>query len=479
MLKAFLKDSALYGTANMLARGIQILLVPFYTHTLLPEDYGVIDMMMLVGTIASSVLTLEISAGMARSYADADEGPDRASYTSTALWVTIGSALIVVAVAMLWPGAGHLMIGDMPSSVFRVAALAIAAQMVFGLLSVHLQYARRVIPFVVAILLLTVAQSGLGVILVLWAKLGVIGVFYGQVAGYVLACAVAGFAARGALRSRFDRARFREMVSYSAPLVLSAIGSHLLLLGDRVIIDIKLGLDDVGIYGIGARISGTVSLLLAGFSSALGPLIYSRYKEPETPGHLARMLRMLLVLVLPMLGGLSIFSEEIVWVIAPPAYKEAATVIPILTLAAIIGACANFAPGLALARKTRVIAVIMLFTALENVVLNFALIPSMGVRGAAVATLISSATPLTIALIASQRLYPAPHRWGWLLAALAVTVLGWVCSFAVDRTTLGLGLDLAFKAAIWLAASTASALMLLDRHDLALMRERVRRFFKR
>jgi O-antigen/teichoic acid export membrane protein len=119
--------------------------------------------------------------------------------------------------------------------------------------------------------------------------------------------------------------------------------------------------------------------------------------------------------------------------------------------------------------------VIMLFTALENVILNFALIPSMGVRGASVATLISAATGFTVGMIASQRLYPVPHRWSRLAGALAATVLGWVGSFAVDDMDVGLAAVLVLKGAIWLAAAISSSLLLLERHDLGLLRDRLQR----
>src|SRR5262245_14107507 len=143
MLKAFLKDSALYGGANILARGIQIALVPLYTRVLVPNDYGVIDMMMVAGTVAQSLVTLEIAWGVARAHGDAKTPAERAAYASTAFWFTVAAAIVVSLTAFLGGGLGTWLIGSRPASVFRVASVAIACQFVFGILSVHLRFELR------------------------------------------------------------------------------------------------------------------------------------------------------------------------------------------------------------------------------------------------------------------------------------------------------------------------------------------------
>jgi O-antigen/teichoic acid export membrane protein len=66
------------------------------------------------------------------------------------------------------------------------------------------------------------------------------------------------------------------------------------------------------------------------------------------------------------------------------------------------------------------------------------LIPVFGIIGAALATMLGSATLFGAHMVLSQRLYPAPHRWGPMataaLAAVALAVVvPWLSLDGVTR----------------------------------------------
>ena len=64
-----------------------------------------------------------------------------------------------------------------------------------------------------------------------------------------------------------------------------------------------------------------------------------------------------------------------------------------------------FAPGLHIKNKTKYIPLIVIFSALVNICLNYLLIPIYGLLGAAIATLISVLCNNIIHFIVSQKLY--------------------------------------------------------------------------
>ena len=57
-----------------------------------------------------------------------------------------------------------------------------------------------------------------------------------------------------------------------------------------------------------------------------------------------------------------------------------------------------------------------------NIALNFALIPPLGMLGAAWAHLVAYALMIVLTLIVSQRVYPIPYDWGRIAKASAVAV---------------------------------------------------------
>lgn len=475
MLKAFLKDSAVYGFANMFTRAIQLLLVPLYTRVLAPSDYGSVDMMIVVAAVAMSILTLEVAQGMARAYGDTQDPEARAVFASTALWVTAAAAALLVAVAVLGAPLAPWVLGPGLTGPFQVALLAIAAQLMFNLFLTELRFEMRPAMYGAVSVLFTLVSNVVAVLLVVSADSGVIGVFWGQLVGYLVAGAVAAIATRRAFRLAFDPARAREMLVYSTPLVFSVIGGHVAMLTDRVAIKGYLGLHDVGVYGIGARIASTVGLLLSAFAASLSPLILTRYREQATPRHIARLYRVFLLLMLPILVGLALFSREIVQILATEAYYEAADVIALLSLAVMFSGMNMFTPGMEIARKTRLLAVIMVTTGFLNVGLNVALVPALGVKGSALATLISAGVGFSVAMFASQKLYPVPHRWRILGIAVGIAAVAGLGGIALGRADLEIWLAITVKAVVWLACCGALVLTLLDRDDLQILKDRARR----
>jgi O-antigen/teichoic acid export membrane protein len=115
-----------------------------------------------------------------------------------------------------------------------------------------------------------------------------------------------------------------------------------------------------------------------------------------------------------------LFSGWILRIIATPVFYAADGIVPVVVLFAVFSSMWVFAPGLVLAKRTRVIAGINIAAAAVNTVLVFSLVPRFGLMGAAVGTAISFFGAFATLMVLSQRAYPAPHRWLKLSAAFAV-----------------------------------------------------------
>ena len=78
-----------------------------------------------------------------------------------------------------------------------------------------------------------------------------------------------------------------------------------------------------------------------------------------------------------------------------------------------------FSPGIGIAKKTHLIIWINVLTGLLNILLNYLLIPKMGIKGAGMATMLSYFVFFSAFSIVSQRFYPIPHNWGKIFIAVA------------------------------------------------------------
>src|SRR4051812_16977894 len=106
MIKKVLHDSSFYIIASFLTRGINILLLPLYTHILAPKDYGDIDMLYTFAAIINLVIALEISQALGRYLPDNPEEASQTPYISTGFWFTI-LVFILFGIVMI-AGAPHV-----------------------------------------------------------------------------------------------------------------------------------------------------------------------------------------------------------------------------------------------------------------------------------------------------------------------------------------------------------------------------------
>lgn len=431
MLRQFLRDSALYGAASILTRSISLLLVPVYTRVLVPGDYGVVDILTVVAAFAMVTVALEIAQAVARYFPDTTDPKRRAGYASTSLWFSIGgySLFLVAVVVFADPLSALLLEADSLAGVFRTAAVATWFTGLFYLAQSQLRYSLRPKPYVAASLIFSVASMATSVLFVVLLRQGVVGVIYGQVAGGVIGLAVALWYSRDVYRFRFDADSLREMLRFSVPLVPSSVAVMVTLYIDRIIIGQLMTLSDVGLFGIGYRLASLSGLLMVGFVSALTPLVYTHYREPGTPRELARIFRVFVALAMLFCLGLALFARDILAVVTTPQYVAGAIVVPLMAPAMLLAGMYIFAPGLGIAKKTTVIAVINIAAALMNTVLNVALVPVLGILGASLATFLSSATVFGATMVVSQRLYPVPHDW----RRLGLAVAGAVTLFVVGE----------------------------------------------
>jgi O-antigen/teichoic acid export membrane protein len=477
LVARFLRDSAIYGASSVIARSISLLLLPFYTRVLSPGDYGIVDLVTVFASLVNLTVALEVSQGLARHLPDAESNADKAAFASTALWFTIGAYTVFAAIAWALPGVFARLVFDSEQQIgmLRLAVALIWANGIFYLVQGQLRWDLRPVEHTVVNTVFTVVAIGSTVMLVLAYGLGAAGVIIGQTIGYLAGCALALVYARDRFRAAFDWDRCRQMLSYSVPLVPSSVAVFVAGYVDRIAIKELLTLHDVGIYGVSYRLASPMLLVLGGFQSAMTPLILTHYRDAATPGAVARMFSSFLALALAAWAALALFGREALIVFTTPTYYAAYALIPLLAPALILSGMYIFAPGLAIAKQTRIMGAIGIGNALVNTALNFLLIPRLGIAGAAVATLVSAGSAFAAFMILSQKRYPVPHDWVAISAAVSVTA-GVILVNAVWLDAYGLSAGLAVaKGILFLVALIVSTLALVGIGGLQTMGRYLRR----
>jgi len=167
----------------------------------------------------------------------------------------------------------------------------------------------------------------------------------------------------------------------------------------------------------------------------------------------ARTLTLLAVLGGALVAGGALFAREglrLVSAISGRDWGGAEPAVGPLALAVLLGAMILVVQtGAFIARRTGAVALAMGAAAVVNVALNFALIPRLGITGAALATAAGFLTALAVLYAMAQRLSHIPYDVGKVLAALAFAAA--VALLAPHVETGAVWSDLLTKAGMLLA----------------------------
>jgi O-antigen/teichoic acid export membrane protein len=473
-LLRFFKHSLVYGGAQVLVRGVSLLLLPLYTRVLSPTDYGVMDIIGIAVTFLTTAISLEISQAVGRYYADTHDPERRRTVASTGLWFTVGAFASFSLLALLAsPWIARAMLStSADTDIVRVAAVGLFAQGVFYFTMEQLRWQVKPQHHALVALVGALTLVGATAVFVLVLHTGVIGVFYGQLVGNAPGVALALWYGREAYALRFDRRVLRKLLAFSVPLVPGTAAVVAAFMVDRIAVRSFMSLAELGLYGIAYRFATVISLVMIGVNGAFMPLVFRHHGEPSTPRTIADIFRYFVGLAATVFVSMSLFSGWILRAITTPKYYDAADVVPLVLLAVTFSSMSLFAPGLLIGKRTRTIAGINVAALILNAALVFSLVPFLGLAGAALGTTISFATAFAAQMLMSQRTYRVPHAWGRIAAAVTVAAVAVAAFWFGMRVAPESETSTSFVRELAVAATTVAVVLalLLRRADLDAVR---------
>jgi len=410
---------------TVLSQGVNIFLIPLYTRVLSPEDYGALDMLRVFGSICLLVVALEISQAFARFFSDENSREGKIEFASTALWHTVIAFLVFLILALAFQTELSKVIIGMPGyeNFFSLGLIWITINGIFLQVSMQFRYELRSKDYSIANIITFLITALFSVVLAYIYKWGLLGMITANIIGTGFGLVYSLVNVRHNIIFKVNTQKLKILLRYSIPLVPSGIAVFVNGYTDRIMINHFLSLEDVGLYGMGFRVSAIVSLLLVGFNRALSPLIINNYRKKETPEHIATIFRYFVALSLVFFACLTMFSYEILWLITTPDYYGGSKVVPFLVPAILLSQLYIFAPGIGIAKKTQITMYINLIGAMLNIALNYMLIPRFGFIGAGMATLISHLIIFIAKMRYSQKFYKIPFKWANTILCTCLVIL--------------------------------------------------------
>jgi len=424
------KESLVYGLAEIAARFITVFLVPIYTRIFTPADYGVLSLVTTTMYLVAIFVVLGLDSAAHRWFWDSEDSNERKSTLASWTWcqfVVASLFALLIFEASGW--LSHTIVGDNSAAIyFRISAFTVPLGVLNLVMTGWLRMHRR--PLATSIFTLTTALINIlsTVIFVIIFREGIKGVFKAQVISMSAGTVIAALVLRDWINPlRLQWERVRGMLRYSLPLVPGGLAVWVLSASDRYFVKFYTNTSEVGLYAIGGSLAAVVALGTQAFQTAWGPFALSIHKEQDAKQVYANALLAYSAICCFVSTAVGLFAPEAISLVATKKYLGASTVVGLLSVSYVVVGLRWIASiGPAIVKDSKPMAIAALMGAALNIAFNFALVPSMGKLGSAIATLVSQVLVSGYMFYRAQQLYRIPFRFAPTVAmfALSLIVLG-------------------------------------------------------
>ena len=235
------------------------------------------------------------------------------------------------------------------------------------------------------------------------------------------------------VKIRFDLKLWKEVMRYSAPLIIVGLGGMVNDVLSRLIYRHVVNLPqnqadhELGIFANIFRIALLVTILIQAFRMAAEPFFFNQSKDENAPKTYARVMKFFVIACCFMFLFIGLFLDIFRWIFITFANKrwaEGLDVVPLLALGNIfLGIYYNLSVWYKLTNKNMYGAFITICGAAITIVLNIVLIPILHYSGAAIATFSCYLFMMLSSYFLGQKYYPIPYAVKKLVAYLTLAVL--------------------------------------------------------
>lgn len=440
--KKFLEDGFFYSIPSILTRGITFLMLPIYTRALAPSEFGNFDLVIVISNLLQIVFTLEVTQALARFSTEHQDMRQKSEYISTGFLFTF---LVYMTFFMAinftnFPLEYLYLRTEIERFIFSIYLLSFGG---FYFLQNQLKWEMKSRLFAIVSLAVAGITACSTLYFVYILELKVIGMLLGLSVGYMSGSVMAFFYLSNLFTIKFNFVLLKELLGFSYPLAAAGV----LLWGmnsiDRLMITHFLGLTELGLYSFALKIAMMTPLLMIGFQTALGPLIYNKYKDPETRDQIAQIFISYVSFGLILCLLVTIFSDTIIDIIAPASFKITFDLVALLTFGTFIISLDIFTCGFGIQKKTVLLIPINVSAILMKLILNYLLMSHLELVGIAIANLIVATSIIIIKMKISQTLYFIPFHWSKvILLFMCVTIIIMIYFFFKDTAGFSIRITL-------------------------------------
>lgn len=416
------KNVLLFTLSSFGSKIISFLLVPLYTSVLSTGDYGTVDLINTTAQLLIPVLTLNMQDAVLRFCLDKKYKKEDVMSVSLRVNTLAGIGFGAVLLLLYFLNVIRL---DGVYIVFLYISYVAGA--LFNSLQMYLKADNKVTVLAIDGIINTLVACSLNFLLLMVIKLGVNGYMISYASGLIVADLYAWLAGKiytviknGVAQKRI----FKEMLVYSAPLIVNSLAWWINNASDRYILTGMRSVAENGVYSVSYKIPTILSTLTNIFYNAWSISAITEFDNDDSDGFMGNSYSAFSMMTLLACSTIMIVNIPLAKILYAKDFFVAWKCVPFLLAGAAFNALALFDGCLYTAvKRTGDVSKTTLIGAGVNTGLNFILIYFFGAIGAACATMVGYLTTFVMRTKGMSSFLHLKTNWIKHFASYALLIL--------------------------------------------------------
>jgi len=241
---------------------------------------------------------------------------------------------------------------------------------------------------------------------------------------------------------RFDFSIWKQMLKYAGPVMVAGVAFTVNEVFDKILLTEMLpgkkGEIEAGIYGACYKLALFMTLFGTAFRMGVEPFFFSHAKTEKPQKTYAQITNYFVILGSIILLGVVVFVEVLGKLfLSSEVYWEGLDIVPIVLLGSFcLGIYHNLSVWYKVTDQTKYGAYISSIGALITLAINIALIPKIGYRASALATLAAYGSMMLLSYYFGRKYYPIPYNMRKIIFYLSISIVFSILSFYVFHRNL-------------------------------------------
>lgn len=406
--KMFIENIFVYGLSNVLNKMVPFILLPIITR-MLPNasDYGFFNMYSLTIGFATPLAVLGIYDAMFREYFEKSSEQYKYDVTVTGRKIVLVTSIIIAAICIILSSElSKLFFGISDyNNIVILAGIGVLFSANKSPAQVPTRMENKKKTFLFTGLISSVLAYGVALLLINFGY-SYYGLIYSSMLAEIFLVLFFTYSNRTFFKKgQYDKNIAKELFRIGLPLLPTFLIYWIYSSADKIMITNMLGVTELGVYSIGAKIAQVSQLIYAGFA---GGFAYFKYKTMNDEDQIlmnSRLFEYLGVISFCIFALFLPVTKLVFEILFVGEYVNGFIVAPYLFLSPLLLMLFQVSSTqFIIIRKSYISSVTLLIGAVLNIVLNFLLINLIGIEGAAISTFVGyTISVITVTYIAYQK----------------------------------------------------------------------------